>query len=102
MAVPAIRRTSLNITTTNSSAIATRPTRAKFSFVRMLNGRPLIDSATCQTFTEVIITDKSAPYVIGTRLRVNHDKIAEIESQLVENVVAGDGSVKSSAGTYTA
>lgn len=42
--------------------------------------RTLIDPATCQTFTEVIVTDKSNPYVIGTRLRVNHDKIAEIES----------------------
>jgi hypothetical protein len=42
--------------------------------------RTLIDTATCQTFTEVIVTDKSHPYVIGTRLRINHDKIAEIES----------------------
>jgi hypothetical protein len=25
------------------------------------------------------VTDKAAPYVAGTRLRVNHDKIAEIE-----------------------
>ena len=42
--------------------------------------RTLIDQAACQTFTEVIVTDKSSPYVIGTRIRVNHDKIAEIES----------------------
>lgn len=41
--------------------------------------RTLIDPATCQTFTEVIVTDKAKPYVLGTRLRVNHDKIAEIE-----------------------
>ena len=41
--------------------------------------RSLIDTATCQTFTEVIVTDKENPYVFGTRLRVNHDKIAEIE-----------------------
>jgi hypothetical protein len=39
----------------------------------------LIDTATCQTFTEVIVTDKAAPHVIGTRLRVNHGLIAEIE-----------------------
>jgi hypothetical protein len=44
--------------------------------------RTLIDPATCQTFTEVIVTDKSQPYVLGTRLRVNHDKIVEIESQV--------------------
>jgi len=41
--------------------------------------RSLLDQATCQTFTEVIVTDKAAPYVLGTRLRVNHDKVAEIE-----------------------
>lgn len=41
--------------------------------------RSLLDPATCQTFTEVIVTNKAKPYVLGTRLRVNHDKIAEIE-----------------------
>jgi hypothetical protein len=41
--------------------------------------RSLLDTATCQTFTEVIVTDKAAPYVFGTRLRVNHALIAEIE-----------------------
>jgi len=46
--------------------------------------RTLIDQATCQTFTEVIVTDKDHPYVIGTRLRVNHDKIAEIESMVTQ------------------
>lgn len=46
--------------------------------------RTLIDTATCQTFTEVIVTDKSHPYVLGTRLRVNHDKIVEIESMVTQ------------------
>jgi len=46
--------------------------------------RALIDPATCQTFTELIVTDKTHPYVIGTRLRVNHDKIAEIESLVTQ------------------
>lgn len=41
--------------------------------------RTLIDTATCQTFTEVIVTNKEKPYVLGTRLRVNRDKVAEIE-----------------------
>lgn len=41
--------------------------------------RSLLDTDTCQTFTEVIVTDPEKPYVLGTRLRVNHDKIAEIE-----------------------
>jgi hypothetical protein len=46
--------------------------------------RTLIDQPACQTFTEVIVTDKSHPYVLGTRLRVNHDKIAEIESLVTQ------------------
>jgi hypothetical protein len=41
--------------------------------------RSLLDTSTCQTFTEVIVTNKEKPYVLGTRLRVNRDKIAEIE-----------------------
>ena len=41
--------------------------------------RSLIDTSTCQTFTEVIVTNKEKPYVLGTRLRVNRDKIADIE-----------------------
>lgn len=41
--------------------------------------RSLLDTTSCQTFTESIVTNKAAPYVFGTRLRVNHDKIVEIE-----------------------
>lgn len=42
--------------------------------------RSLLDTATCQTYTEVIVSDKANPYVLGTRLRVNHGLIAEIET----------------------
>ena len=41
--------------------------------------RSLIDTASCQTVTEVIVTNKEKPYVFDTRIRVNHDKIVEIE-----------------------
>jgi len=41
--------------------------------------RSLLDTSTCQTFTEVFVNDKTNPYVLGTRLHINHDKIAEIE-----------------------
>ena len=41
--------------------------------------RSLLDTATCQTFTEVIVSDTTHPYALGTRLRVNHGLIAEIE-----------------------
>jgi hypothetical protein len=40
----------------------------------------LLDTATCQTFTEAIVANTESPYVLGTRLRVNHDKIAELET----------------------
>jgi len=42
--------------------------------------RSIFDTESCQTFTEVIVTDKAAPYVIGTRMRINRDKIAEVET----------------------
>jgi hypothetical protein len=41
--------------------------------------RSFLDPSSCQTFTEVIVANKDKPYVLGTRLRVNHDKIAEVE-----------------------
>ncbi|HXD72960.1 MAG TPA: hypothetical protein VN628_04460, partial [Vicinamibacterales bacterium] len=41
--------------------------------------RSLLDTSTCQTFTEVIVTNKEKPWILGTRLRVNRDTIAEIE-----------------------
>jgi hypothetical protein len=41
--------------------------------------RSFFDPATCQTFTEVIVTNKEKPYVLATRLRVNRATIAELE-----------------------
>ena len=38
------------------------------------------DTATCQTFTEMIVTDKAAPYIFATRLRVLFNEITEIET----------------------
>jgi len=43
------------------------------------HSQSLLDQNSCQTFTEIIVTNKAEPYVAGVRLRVNHDKIAEIE-----------------------
>ena len=39
----------------------------------------LYDDQSCQTYTEIFVTDKAEPYVAGVRMRINHDKIAEIE-----------------------
>jgi len=54
------------------TGILTKPQKVDFH-------RSFLDADSCQTFTEVIVTDKAAPYVLGTRLRVNHDKIVEVE-----------------------
>jgi hypothetical protein len=42
--------------------------------------RSLLDVEICETFTEIISAKSSHPYVIGTRLKVVDDKIAEVES----------------------
>jgi len=55
------------------TGIVTKPMKIDFH-------RSVLDTDTCQSYTEVIVTDKAAPYVLGTRLRVNHDKISEVES----------------------
>jgi len=42
--------------------------------------RSFLDPHSCQTFTEVIVTDKAAPYVAAARMRWNRDKIVELET----------------------
>ena len=42
--------------------------------------RSLYDVDICETFTEIISAKTSHPYVIGTRLKVVDNKIAEVES----------------------
>lgn len=46
--------------------------------------RTMIDTTTCQTFTEIIVTDPEHPYVVGTRLRINHALIAEVEMLITQ------------------
>jgi hypothetical protein len=46
--------------------------------------RSLLDVETCQTFTEIISATSSHPYVIGTRLQVTDDKIAEVETLVTD------------------
>jgi hypothetical protein len=46
--------------------------------------RSLLDVETCQTFTEIIHTGSSHPYVIGTRLKIVDDKISEIEALVTD------------------
>jgi hypothetical protein len=42
--------------------------------------RSLLDAVTCETFTEIVVTDKSHPYVIGSNLRLAKGEIVAIES----------------------
>jgi len=42
------------------------------------------DTATCQTFTEMVVTNKEAPYIFATRLRVQLNEITEIETLWTE------------------
>jgi len=46
--------------------------------------RSLLDTEICETFTEVIVTDKSHPYVLGVRLKVANRKIAELETLVTD------------------
>jgi len=46
--------------------------------------RSLLDVETCQTFTEIAHTSSEHPYLIGTRLRVEDNKISEIESLVAD------------------
>jgi hypothetical protein len=38
------------------------------------------DTATCQTFTEIVVTNPTAPYIFATRMRVILDEITEVET----------------------
>jgi hypothetical protein len=46
--------------------------------------RNFLDPDTCQTFTEVIITEGGHPYVLGTKLKVENNKIVEFDSLVAD------------------
>lgn len=46
--------------------------------------RSFLDPERCKTFTEVIVTDKKHPYVLGTRLSVSAGKITEINGLVTD------------------
>jgi hypothetical protein len=46
--------------------------------------RSLLDTAICETFTEVIVTDKSHPYVLGVRSKVSNRRILELETLVTD------------------
>ena len=46
--------------------------------------RSLLDTTICETFSEVIVTDKSHPYVLGVRIKVTNKKISELETLVTD------------------
>jgi hypothetical protein len=46
--------------------------------------RSLLDVELCETFTEIICASGSHPYVIGTRLKITGDAIAEVEALVTD------------------
>jgi hypothetical protein len=46
--------------------------------------RSLLDTSLCETFTEVIVTDKAHPYVLGVRLRVVLGKVSEFDALVTD------------------
>lgn len=46
--------------------------------------RSLLDVELCETFTEIICASGSHPYVIGTRLKITRDAIAEVEALVTD------------------
>jgi hypothetical protein len=46
--------------------------------------RSLLDANACETFTEVIVTDVTHPYVLGVRLKLTAGRIAEIETLVTD------------------
>jgi len=46
--------------------------------------RSLFDVDTCETFTEIIHTSSSHPYVLGTRLKIADKNIAEVENLVTD------------------
>ncbi len=47
--------------------------------------RTLIDTTTCSTFTEVVITDPAHPYVLGVRLQARGGQVGAIDMLITDN-----------------
>jgi len=46
--------------------------------------RSLLDTSICETFTEVIVTDKAHPYVLGVRIRLADRRVSELETLVTD------------------
>ena len=46
--------------------------------------RSLLDTKSCESFTEVIVADPAHPYVLGTRLKLDGKAVSEIETLVTD------------------
>jgi hypothetical protein len=44
----------------------------------------IFDVDSCRTYTQLIVTEKSHPYVIGTRLKLDNGKISEVNTMVTD------------------
>jgi hypothetical protein len=57
----------------------------KTALPTMASQRDIFDVDSCRTFTELVITAGSHPYVIGTRLRLDNGKISEVNTMVTDD-----------------
>ncbi|KAL1845208.1 hypothetical protein VTK73DRAFT_926 [Phialemonium thermophilum] len=67
---PVVARWGFNYTE-NQEAVDFRGASVLLRPMRLDHHRSFHDAVACRTFTELIVTDPAAPYVIGTRMAVN-------------------------------
>ncbi|KAH8886353.1 hypothetical protein GQ53DRAFT_727723 [Thozetella sp. PMI_491] len=48
--------------------------------LKLDHNRSIYDTVECRTFTELIVTDPKAPYVVATRMLFDGPKVSEVES----------------------
>jgi len=82
-----------NFDTTNRSPLIGKP-------LKIDQHLSLLDTARCETYTEGLVSDKADPYALGTRLRMNNEVVAEIETMWTAPGYRGfdiDGYLKNSS-----
>jgi hypothetical protein len=72
--------------TQNMKATTAEKCIVKTALPTIASTRTFLDVDSCRTFTEMIITAGGHPYVIGTRLKVNNDKISEVNTMVTDTL----------------
>jgi hypothetical protein len=70
--------------TQNMKDITADKSICKTALPKIDSQRDFLDVDSCRTFSELVITDKAHPYVIGTRLTLREGKISEINTMVTD------------------